>query len=42
MDHSATIVLVDPEERLTAIFSAPQDAARMASDFLTIATNHQP
>jgi len=42
MDHSATIVLVDPEGRLTAIFSAPQDATRMASDFLTIAANHQP
>lgn len=42
MDHSATIVLVDPEGRLSAIFSAPQDATRMASDFMTIATNHQP
>jgi protein SCO1/2 len=42
MDHSATIVLVDPEGRLSAIFSAPQDATRVASDFMTIATNHQP
>jgi protein SCO1/2 len=41
MDHSASILLLDPEGRLTAIFSAPHDAAGMASDFLTIAANHQ-
>ncbi len=41
MDHSASILLVDPRGRLTAIFSAPHDAAGMASDFLTIAANHQ-
>lgn len=42
MDHSASILLVDPQGRLTAIFSTPHDAALMASDFLTIAANHQP
>jgi protein SCO1 len=42
MDHSASILLVDPQGRLTAIFSAPHDAALMASDFLAIAANHQP
>ncbi len=39
MDHSASILLVDPQGRLTAIFSTPHDAAGMASDFLTIAAN---
>jgi protein SCO1 len=42
MDHSASILLVDPQGRLTAIFSMPHEAALMASDFLTIAANHQP
>lgn len=42
MDHSASILLVDPQGRLTAIFSTPHDAGAMASDFLTIATNHRP
>lgn len=41
MDHSASILLLDPEGRLTAIFSAPQNAVGIASDFLTIAANHQ-
>ncbi|MGE5154733.1 MAG: SCO family protein [Bdellovibrio bacteriovorus] len=42
MDHSGSVLLVDPQGRLTAIFSTPHDAALMASDFLTIAANHQP
>jgi protein SCO1/2 len=42
MDHSASILLVDPQGRLTALFGAPHNAARLASDFLTIASNHQP
>jgi protein SCO1/2 len=37
MDHSASIVLIDPLGRLAAVFSAPHDAQRMAADFLTIA-----
>ena len=37
MDHSASILLVDPDGRLAAIFSAPHDSARMALDFMAIA-----
>jgi protein SCO1/2 len=37
MDHSASVLLVDPDGRLAAIFSAPHDSARMALDFLAIA-----
>jgi len=36
VDHSATILLVDPLGRLAAIFSAPHDPAAMAEDFITI------
>ena len=42
MDHSASILLIDPEGRLAAHFGTPHDAGRMASDFLTIATHHHP
>lgn len=41
MDHSASILLVDPQGRLTAIFGSPHDAAGIASDFLAIASNRQ-
>jgi protein SCO1/2 len=41
MDHSASILLVDPEGRLTAIFSSPHDPSLMAADYLAIAANHQ-
>ena len=41
MDHSASILLLDPQGRLSAIFSAPHDADRMAADFISIAANHQ-
>ena len=41
MDHSASILLLDPQGRLTAVFSAPHDADRMAADFISIAANHQ-
>ena len=40
MDHSASILLVDPEGRLTAIFGTPHDSALIANDFLTIAASH--
>ena len=40
MDHSASILLVDPEGRFTAIFGTPHDTALIASDFLAIAANH--
>ena len=33
VDHSASILLLDPDVRLAAIFSAPHDIAAMAEDF---------
>lgn len=32
VDHSATLLLIDPEGRLAAVFSAPHDATGIASD----------
>jgi len=32
VDHTATLLLIDPEGRLAALFSAPHDAAAMAAD----------
>lgn len=37
MDHSASIVLLDPQGRYRALFSPPHDAAIMAQDILAIA-----
>jgi protein SCO1/2 len=42
MDHSAAIVLIDPEARLIAIFSAPHDPKKMAADFAAIQTSNPP
>jgi protein SCO1/2 len=39
MDHSATVMLIDPQGRLTAMFSPPQDPLAMAQDFRTITIN---
>jgi protein SCO1/2 len=36
MDHSASILLLDPQVRLTAIFSAPHDPGAIAADFAAI------
>jgi len=36
IDHTASILLIDPEGRLKVIFSAPQTAKLIAQDFLTI------
>ena len=36
MDHTSTISLIDPQGRLRAIFTPPQDPERMATDFLAI------
>jgi protein SCO1/2 len=36
VDHSASILLIDPQARLFAIFSAPHDPHRIASEFLEI------
>ena len=41
MDHSASILLVDPLGRLAAIFSSPHDPSAMATDFLSIETNYE-
>lgn len=37
VDHSAAIHLIDPQGRLAAVFSPPQDAARIVADFRRIA-----
>lgn len=42
MDHSASILLIDPQARLAAVFGAPHDAAGMATDFLALASGPQP
>ncbi len=39
MDHSASIVLVDPQGRYYALFSSPHDPDDMAQDFMTITKN---
>lgn len=36
VDHSASILLIDPLGRLAAIFSAPHDSTAIAQDFITI------
>jgi protein SCO1/2 len=38
VDHSASIMLIDPEARLSAIFSAPHKPSAMAEDFIHITT----
>ncbi len=40
MDHSASIVLVDPQGRYHALFSPPHDAGVMADDFVRISENY--
>ncbi len=46
VDHSASMLLLDPEARLSAIFSTPHDPQAMAEDFVAIsnrgATQRQP
>lgn len=37
MDHSASVILVDPEGRFHALFSAPHDPREIAEDFAKIA-----
>lgn len=41
MDHSASIILVDPQGRYYALFGSPHDADDMAQDFMTITTNYR-
>jgi protein SCO1/2 len=38
MDHSASIILVDPQGRYHAYFSPPHDAEKMANDFITLSS----
>lgn len=39
VDHSAAIYLIDPQGRLAAVFSPPQQADTMAADFQRIASS---
>lgn len=39
MDHSASIILIDPQGQYHALFSPPHDPGVMADDFLAIAKN---
>jgi protein SCO1/2 len=41
VDHSASMLLLDPQVRLSAIFSAPYNTRAMAEDFRTISANNQ-
>jgi protein SCO1/2 len=36
VDHTAAIYLIDPQGRLLALFSPPQEAARMAADYAAL------
>jgi protein SCO1/2 len=38
IDHSASIILVDPQGRFHAYFSPPHDAQKMANDFITLSS----
>jgi protein SCO1/2 len=42
IDHSASILLIDPLGRLAAVFAPPQDATAMAQDFVSITTRAHP
>ena len=41
VDHSASILLVDPQGRLTAVFGAPHDPAKIAQDFETLRNHYR-
>jgi protein SCO1 len=36
VDHAATLFLLDPQARMTAVFSPPHDVATLASDLRTV------
>ena len=38
MDHTASVILIDPEGRFRAVFSAPHNASAMLKDFRLIAS----
>lgn len=39
VDHSAAVIIVDPQGRLVGMFRPPLDAAKIASDMVTLAGN---
>jgi len=41
VDHSASILLLDPQARLVAVFSWPHDSAAMAADFAVMKDYYQ-
>jgi protein SCO1/2 len=41
MDHSASVMLADPQGRLHAVFGAPHDAEAIANDFRAIRHNYE-
>jgi protein SCO1/2 len=41
IDHSAAIVLINPDAAWAAIFSPPHDPQAVAADFLTIKARYQ-
>lgn len=42
IDHSGTILLVDPNGQLYAVFSTPHDPQKIAADIATITSTYQP
>ncbi len=42
MDHTASVMLTDPQARLHAVFSAPHSAETIANDFRAIRDNYRP
>lgn len=42
VDHSASILLLDPQARLVAVFSWPHDSAKMAADFAVMTDHYRP
>ena len=41
IDHSASILLVDPQGRLSAVFGAPHDPIKIAQDFETLRQHYR-
>lgn len=41
MDHTASILLIDPQARFSAIFSAPHVASNLAKDFLSLRSYYE-
>jgi len=41
VDHTASILLIDPEARFSAVFSAPHVATTIAKDFLTLRSYYE-